>query len=69
MRLEVGFTLLELMIAVAIVAILSALAYPSYQSYVGRGYRAEAHTALHVSRIYKSSTTSIRGSMRRTLHF
>lgn len=47
MRLELGFTLLELMIAVAIVAILSALAYPSYQSYVGRGYRAEAHTALH----------------------
>ena len=46
MRAEVGFTLLELMIAVVVVAILAAVAYPSYQNYVGRGYRAEAHTAL-----------------------
>ena len=47
MRLNAGFTLLELMIAVVIVAILAAVAYPSYQSYVGRAYRAEAHSALH----------------------
>ena len=47
MRLNAGFTLLELMIAVMIVAILAAVAYPSYQSYVGRAYRAEAHSALH----------------------
>ena len=47
MRVDAGFTLLELMIAVVLVAILAAVAYPSYQSYVGRGYRAEAHTALH----------------------
>ena len=47
MRLSAGFTLLELMIAVVIVGILAAVAYPSYQSYVGRGYRAEAHSALH----------------------
>lgn len=47
MSADAGFTLLELMIAVVIVAVLAAVAYPSYQSYVGRGYRAEAHTALH----------------------
>jgi type IV pilus assembly protein PilE len=47
MRADAGFTLLELMIAVVIAAVLAAVAYPSYQSYAGRGYRAEAHTALH----------------------
>ena len=32
MRVDAGFTLLELMIAVVVVAILAAVAYPSYQS-------------------------------------
>lgn len=41
-----GFTLIELMIVVAVVAILSSIALPSYQEYVRRGYRAEARTAL-----------------------
>ncbi|WP_116750116.1 type IV pilin protein [Acidovorax sp. 99] len=41
-----GFTLIELMIVVAIVAILSAVAYPSYQEYVRRGHRAEARAGL-----------------------
>lgn len=35
-----GFTLMELMIAVAIVGILAAVAYPSYQQYVIRTNRA-----------------------------
>lgn len=46
MRHHRGFSFLELMIAVVIVAVLAAVAYPAYTSYVGRGYRAEAHTAL-----------------------
>lgn len=41
-----GFTLLELMIAVAIVGILVSLAYPSYQSYVIRSNRADAQQTL-----------------------
>mgnify|MGYP003589615815 CR=1 FL=1 len=41
-----GFTLIEVMIVVAIVAVLSAIALPSYQEYIRRGHRAEARAAL-----------------------
>ncbi len=41
-----GFTLIEFMIVVAVVAILGALAYPSYRDSVLKGRRAQARTAL-----------------------
>lgn len=41
-----GFTLIELMIAVAIIGILSAIAYASYTSYVQRARRSEAKAVL-----------------------
>jgi type IV pilus assembly protein PilE len=37
-----GFTLMELMIVVAIVGILAAVGFPSYQRYVTRTHRADA---------------------------
>ncbi len=42
-----GFTLIELMIVVAIIGIISAIAYPSYTEYVLRGNRSEGQAFLN----------------------
>lgn len=41
-----GFTLIELMIAVALIAIISAFAYPNYIKHVQRAKRVDAQTAV-----------------------
>lgn len=43
---SVGFTLIELMIAVTIIGVLAAIAVPSYSSYMARARRADAQTLL-----------------------
>ena len=46
MRQENGFTLIELMITVAIIGILASIALPSYTSYLTRGKISEAVSGL-----------------------
>jgi len=45
-RRQGGFTLIELMITVAVVSVLAAVALPAYKEQIARGKRTDAETAL-----------------------
>src|SRR5699024_1405533 len=42
-----GFTLIELMIVVALIGILASIAYPSYQQYIIKTKRADMMSEMH----------------------
>ncbi|VUD52890.1 Fimbrial protein [Thalassocella blandensis] len=58
-KTETGFTLIEMMVVVAIIGILAAIAYPSYMESVRKSNRTDAKTALNdaAQRLQRCYTT------------
>jgi type IV pilus assembly protein PilA len=62
-RIQQGFTLIELMIVVAIVGILAAVAIPAYQSYVIRSKVSEALAAMGACKTSIADYAANKGSL------
>ena len=57
-----GFTLIEVMIVVAVVALLAGVALPSYQGYVRRAHRAHAQATLVQAAQWMERAATVRGT-------
>ncbi|GLS92316.1 type IV minor pilin protein PilE [Psychromonas marina] len=55
MKRTTAFTLVELLVAIAIIGVISSIAYPSYQSYMLDTRRAEAKTELIKAQLKQTS--------------
>ena len=63
MKLQKGFTLIELMIVIAIIGILAAIAIPAYQDYTIRSKVSEGLNMAGAAKLAVAETYQSKGSM------